>query len=75
MDINNKYNMDLSYLYRKHKKNLPNSEENLEKMKQKKNSSIELQEIWRQKQINIFYKTGRPIYGKYVGSKLVCDIS
>jgi hypothetical protein len=74
MDINNKYNMDLSYLYKKYKKKIPNSEENIEKIKQKKNSSIELQEIWRQKQINIFYKTGRPIYGKYIGSRLVCDI-
>ena len=37
-------------------------------------STMELQEIWRQKQINIFYKTGRPIYGKYIGSRLVCDI-
>ena len=73
MDIKNKYNIDLSYLYRKQKKKLPNSEGSVSKMKQKKLTSMELQEIWRQKQINIFYKTGRPIYGRYIGSRLVYD--
>ena len=27
--------------------------------------SHEKQKIWRQKQIHIFYKYGRPIFGKY----------
>ena len=28
-------------------------------------NSWEKQKIWRQKQIDIFYKNGRPIFGKY----------
>ena len=31
-------------------------------LKQKILSSVQKQEIWRQTQINIFYKIGRPIY-------------
>ena len=32
------------------------------KYKDSYESSIERQEKWRQKQINIFYRTGRPIF-------------
>ena len=33
-----------------------------DKNKNSYKSSVERQEEWRQKQINIFYKTGRPIF-------------
>lgn len=74
MDIDNKYNVDLSYLYKKYKKKIPKKIFIDKEKEMKILSTMELQEIWRQKQINIFYKTGRPIYGKYIGSRLVCDI-
>jgi|TARA_B110000483_G_scaffold49597_1_gene61721 hypothetical protein len=74
MDIDNKYNVDLSYLYKKYKKKIPKKILIDKEKEMKILSTMELQEIWRQKQINIFYKTGRPIYGKYIGSRLVCDI-
>jgi len=31
--------------------------------------SIKKQEIWRQKQIFIFFKSGRPIFNKYIKNK------
>lgn len=36
--------------------------------------AVESQEKWRQKQIDIFYKSGRPIFGKYVNGKLVKNL-
>ena len=74
MDIDNKYNVDLSYLYKKYKKKIPKKIFIDKEKEMKIVATREGQEIWRQKQINIFYKTGRPIYGKYIGSRLVCDI-
>lgn len=71
MNEKSKINMNLFFLSRN--KNIIKDlklEKNTNKNKAKK-SSKELQEIWRQKQINIFFKTGRPIYGKYVGSRFV----
>ena len=31
----------------------------------------QLQQKWRQKQIEIFFQEGRPIYGKYINEKFV----
>lgn len=31
----------------------------------------QLQKIWRQKQIEIFFQQGRPIYGKYINGNFV----
>ena len=36
--------------------------------KNKESIAIIKQEKWRQKQIDIYFLTGRPIYGKYYGS-------
>jgi len=33
--------------------------------------SRQLQEKWRQKQLDIFYKNGRPIFGTFVNNKYV----
>ncbi len=36
--------------------------------------AIESQEKWRQKQIDILYRSGRPIFGKYVNGILVKEL-
>lgn len=34
-------------------------------------SAYYAQELWRQKQINIFYRTGRPIFNTYIDKNMV----
>jgi len=55
--------MELGYLkYYLKKEYYKKINEKIVKYKDSYESSIERQEKWRQKQINIFYRTGRPIF-------------
>ena len=55
--------MELGYLkYYLKKEKYKKINEKIVKYKDSYESSIERQEKWRQKQINIFYRTGRPIF-------------
>jgi len=55
--------MELGYLkYYLKKEYYKKINEKIVKYKDSYESSIERQEKWRQKQINIFYRSGRPIF-------------